>query len=111
MTDIQSPNPSATERNAYRGTGSRGWQIEWGAGHPSDELVAVDAGTLFGGEWPERQEWKILEGTGWLSCDSPPSRVCVAPGQRYRMEAGERRLLRAETAIRLLIVPLAESLP
>jgi hypothetical protein len=107
MTDIQSPKLSATERNAYCGTGSRGWQIEWGAGHPSDELVAVDAGKVFGGEWPERQEWKILEGTGWLSCDSPPSRVRVGAGQRYRLEAGERRLLRADTALRVLITRLS----
>ncbi|MGH8143602.1 MAG: hypothetical protein ACREU2_13935 [Steroidobacteraceae bacterium] len=69
-------------------------------------MVIIEAGEVFGGEWPERQVWHVIDGEGSLSCDATAPRVHVGPGDGYRFAAGERRLIVAETRMRLLITPL-----
>lgn len=96
----------ALEIDAYRGRGTRGWRIppNTQAEHElPQELVTVDAGCAFGGEWERAQEWQILEGTGWLRWDEPFASVRIAPGDRYCIGAGERRLVVAASALKIRI--------
>lgn len=106
MTVPTSRDSEGDEIAAYRGAGTRGWRVAESDSSLPQELVTLDAGSVFGGEWPERQEWQILEGRGSVSWDPRPARIPVSPGARYRFEPGERRLLRAVTPVRLLITPV-----
>ena len=69
------------------------------------KVLIIDAGRPSGGAWPQPQVWKILSGTGQLSWDRNSHGIPVQPGDAQFFEAGERRLLKAQTAVRLLIVP------
>lgn len=84
---------------AYRGRGTYGWRVE------TEEFVVIDAGEAFGGEWPARQVWQILNGEGRLSCDATAPSVHVRSGDGYGFAAGERRLIVAETKMRIEIRP------
>ena len=101
--------PGALEIDAYRGRGTRGWRI------PTDtqsehglqqELVTVDTGCAFGGEWEKAQLWQILDGYGWLRWDEPFASVRIAPGDRHRVGAGERRLVVAASTLQILITSI-----
>ncbi|MGH8255111.1 MAG: hypothetical protein ACRET0_02755 [Steroidobacteraceae bacterium] len=92
------------EINAYRGQGTRGWRVESDETH--QDCVVIDAGSPFGGEWPRRQVWEIVDGQGRLSCHAASPYVHARAGDGYRFEAGERRLIMAETTMRIRITPL-----
>jgi quercetin dioxygenase-like cupin family protein len=106
MTPTDRSAPPAVEFPTYRGRGTEGWRVASDGGR--QEVVAIEAGHPFGGEWPERQEWRILDGQGWLTWDAPFRRVRVTAGHRYRFEPGERRLVVAESAMRILITSLED---
>ena len=103
MTDHDTTGTILEEIGAYRGRGTRGWRVETDESH--QETVVVEAGRPFGGEWPERQLWEILDGEGRMSCEATSPSVHVRPGDGYRFAAGERRLVVAETKMRILIRP------
>jgi len=90
----------------YQGRGTQGWRLE-GDGLRQDAVV-IEAGEPCGGEWPERQLWQIIEGEGSLSGDATAPRVHVSPGDGYRFAANERRLIMADTRMRILITSLDE---
>lgn len=106
MTLPTSRDSEGDDIAAYRGAGTRGWRVAESDSSLPQELVTLDAGSVFGGEWHERQDWQILEGSGSLSWGPLPAPVSLSPGARYRFEPGERRLLRAVTPVRLLITPV-----
>jgi quercetin dioxygenase-like cupin family protein len=95
---------SLTELAAYQGRGTRGWRVE--ADGTRQEAVVIEAGEVFGGEWPERQLWQIIEGEGTFSCDATAPRVHLRPGDGYRISPNERRLIIADSRMRILITSL-----
>lgn len=103
MTEHDTTGATLEEIGAYRGRGTRGWRIE--ADELNQETVDIEAGQPFGGEWPERQLWQIIDGEGRLCGDATAPSVHVRPGDGYRFAAGERRLIVAETKMRILIRP------
>jgi hypothetical protein len=107
MEDNHYCEASLTEVAAYQGRGVQGWRVE-GDGMRQDAIV-IEAGRPFGGEWPERQLWQIIEGEGRLSGDATAPTVHVRQGDGYRFGAGERRLIVAETGMRILITPESAS--
>jgi len=103
MTRIDRSGPPATELSAYRGSGTHGWHIEIGEEGKKTEVVAIDAGRSFGGEWAQPQVWRILTGTGTMSWDGIAGRIPVRAGSARFFNAGLRHLLIAETPVRLMI--------
>jgi mannose-6-phosphate isomerase-like protein (cupin superfamily) len=103
MTGIDRSGPPATELPAYRGTGTHGWRIEIGEEGEKTEVVAIDAGRVFGGEWAQPQVWRILSGTGTMSWDGSARRIPVRAGDARFFNAGLRHLLIADTPVRLMI--------
>jgi len=98
--------PAAIELDAYRGRGTRGWRIPTdpeGQRGLHQELVTVDTGCAFGGEWEKAQLWQILDGYGWLRWHEPFASVRLAPGDRHLVGAGERRLVVAASTLQILI--------
>ena len=69
----------------------------------AEETVVIEAGRPFGGEWPEQQLWQIVEREGRMSCEATSPSVHVRAGDGYRFAAGERRLIVAETKMRIAI--------
>ena len=101
MTDHDTTGTILEEIATYRGQGTYGWRVQtegW-----AQETVVIEAGRPFGGEWPEKQLWQIVEGEGRLSCEATWPSVHVQPGDGYRFAAGERRLIVAETKMRIAI--------
>jgi hypothetical protein len=109
MTTHDESGPSAREIPAYHGRGTEGWRVEADGVH--QDAIVIEAGEAFGGEWPERQHWQIIDGEGSLSCDAAAPRVHVSAGDGYRFAPNERRLIIAETRMRVLITPLEGSPP
>jgi hypothetical protein len=101
MKSIESRRVSVGELAAYRGRGTQGWQVE--VDGQTRELVAIEAGAPFGGEWPEAQVWRVIDGEGRLSTQATRPSVHVQAGDGYRFGPGERRLIVAETPMRILI--------
>ena len=99
MTDHDTSGTILEPIAAYNGRGTRGWRVE------AEEFVAIEAGQPFGGEWPERQLWQVINGEGRLSCDATVPSVHVRPGDGYRFAPGERRLIVAETKMKIQIRP------
>jgi len=96
MTGKELEPPGAS---IYEGAGIRAVRVEQSNGRDASAVLQLEAGRVFGGDLAEAQDWTILHGTGLLSWDSPFRRVRVQSGQTYRMEAGDRLLLRAETRL------------
>ena len=105
MSSIDQCGPLPATIARYCGIGVQGWRVEWGGGNEPGELVTIAAGHVFGGEWPVPQVWTIVEGTGFLSWAGRRTRVRVQSCTAYRFDAGEQRLLSAETSMRVLISP------
>ena len=103
MTRTDRSGPPATELQAYHGTGTHGWRIEIGEEGEKTEVVAIDAGCAFGGEWAQSQGWKILSGTGTMSWDGSSGRIPVCAGDAQFFNIGLRHLLIADTAVRLMV--------
>jgi len=103
MTRTDRSGPPATELQAYHGTGTHGWRIEIGEEREKAEVVAIDAGCAFGGEWAQPQVWKILSGAGKMSWDGSAGRIPVGAGDARFFNAGVRHLLITDTAVRLMI--------
>lgn len=101
MTDHDTTGTILEEIRAYRGRGTSGWRVE--TEELTQETVDIEAGQPFGGEWPARQLWQIVEGEGRMSCEATSPSVHVRPGDGYRFAAGERRLIVAETKMRIVI--------
>ena len=59
-----------------------------------------------GGECLDAQVWQVIDGQGRLSGDATRPSVHFGAGDGYRFAAGERRLIIAETRMRILIAPL-----
>ena len=106
MAQIDISGPPAIENSSHRGRGTRGWRFELSKRREHQELVIIDAGCPFGGEWPDRQVWHILDGRGWLSWEASFGRVRVTQRDSYCFEACERRLIIADTAMLVLITSL-----
>ena len=100
MTEHDTAGATLEEIGAYRGRGTRGWRVEAG------EFVVIEAGQAFGGEWPQSQVWQIISGKGEVRWSEPFRRIRVKEGDRYRFEPGERRLIEADTEMRILITPM-----
>jgi quercetin dioxygenase-like cupin family protein len=103
MNAIEPSGFSVGEVEAYRGRGTRGWHVE--VDEQAREFVVIEAGAPFGGEWPEAQVWHVIDGQGRLSCEATRPSVHVGAGDGYRFAPGERRLIVAETTMRILITP------
>jgi len=103
MSSIEPRGFSVAEVEAYRGRRTQGWHME--VDDQAREFVVIEAGALFGGEWPDKQVWQVIDGQGRLSAGTRPS-VRVGADDGYRFGPGERRLIAAETTMRILIAPL-----
>jgi len=91
--------PAEAGLSIYEGAGIRALRVEQSHGRDTSAVLQLEEGRVFGGDLAEAQEWTILHGIGLLSWDSPFRRVRVQSGQTYRMEAGDRPLLKAETRL------------
>ena len=84
--------------------GTQGWHVE--VDDQAREFVVIEAGAPFGGECSDAQVWQVIDGQGRLSGDATRPSVHVGAGDGYRFAVGERRLIVAETRMRILIAPL-----
>ena len=101
MNSIESRGFSVGEVAAYHGRGTQGWHVE--VDDQAREFAVIEAGATFGGEWPEAQVWQVIDGEGRLSAEATRPSVHVGAGDGYRFGPGERRLIVAETPMRILI--------
>lgn len=101
MNSIKSRGFSVGEAAAYHGRGTQGWRVE--VDDQAREFVVIEAGAPFGGEWPQAQVWQVIDGEGRLSAEATRPSVHVGAGDGYRFGPGERRLIVAETPMRILI--------